>query len=213
MGNRVAIISFPKNKLEIFILAIFSLVYSLSFGATLPATDVRFYRPFESQVQGQAMPVIVAKRVGVCMTHSHLDHRSDAWECVSENQTFDPCFIKTYVKSKEAVCPMSPLEGQAVQINFSAQKPLPDNKTNKQDTLDMSTDDPWAILLKNGAYCVKLPPEKIFSVNGQRVKYHCDDQGYLLGHIQRCDLMWKMLFLPTRESNHLRNVEMDAVWY
>ena len=75
---------------------------------TLPSTDVRFYRPFEDKVEGQVALQAKETLKGTCIKHSVLDNRSDAWECKSGQRTLDPCFIKTYVKAKEAICPVSP---------------------------------------------------------------------------------------------------------
>lgn len=181
--------------------------------ATMPSTDVRFYRPFEQKVEGQVGLLATEMLEGTCVKHSALDNRSDAWQCKSGNRVLDPCFIKSYVKTKKAICPISPWQSQATMIQLLP--PLPVQNSNDQESLDMSEDDPWAINLVNGAHCVKLSNDNasVFVTHGQPVKYACDNHGFLLGHIQRCDLVWKMLFLPSRESANLNTVEISAAWY
>lgn len=192
-----------------FLIACFSFCTSAS---TLPTTDVRFYRPFEQQVEGQITPQPAEKLRGTCFQHSTLDHRTDAWQCQAGNRILDPCFIKTYVKTKQAICPLSPWEKKAVIIDFTEQADPPINNSNKQDSLDMSTDDPWAIDLADGIHCLRITDAE-FIVHGQRIKYACDNHGFLLGRIQRCELIWKMLFLPSRDSDTLNMIEIMKAWY
>jgi hypothetical protein len=192
-------------------LLLLSFLFATSVSAdSIPSTDVRFYRPFE-EVKEQVPLKITDMVKGACTNPSTLDNRSDAFECKTSTRVLDPCFIKTYAKIKTAVCPYSPWQSQSIVVHLNP--PLPNSITNNQDDLDMSEDDPWAINLVNGAHCLKLSPNNTFSVHGQNVKYSCDNQGFLLGHIQRCDLLWKMLFLPSRESNSLKTVEISTAWY
>ncbi len=200
------------KKRYIHIGILISFIFTLPvFADSLPSTDIRFYRPFEPKAEGQ-VPLQVSETLqGACTQHSTLDNRSDAWHCHANNRMLDPCFIKSYVKTKIAVCPLSPWQSQAVVIQLNP--PLPPRNTNDQDNLDMSEDDPWAMDLNNGTHCLKLPVNNTFSVHGQNVKYACDDHGFLLGHIQRCNLIWKMLYLSSRYSNSLKTVEITRAWY
>lgn len=201
--------SVKKSLLVIIISFFYAQAWAIS--STLPSTDVRFYRPFELQVDGQAAPVPTETLKGSCLNHSIRDNRSDAWQCQTDNRVLDPCFIKTFVKAKSAICPTSPWESHATLIMFDVSS-LPPNNSNEQDTLDMSQDDPWAIALTNGVHCIKRI-DSPFSIHGQSVKYVCDNQGFLLGHIQRCELIWKILFLPSRHSDVLKTVEIATAWY
>lgn len=195
---------------KIYSCFILLLITGSTFAAPLPSTDVRFYRPFESQAEGQAPLKTTETLQGTCTKHSALDNRSDAWQCQVATRLLDPCFIKTYIKTKTAICPYSPWQSQSVLIHLNP--PLPPI-TNNKDSLDMSEDDPWAIELVNGGHCLKLDIHNIISAHGQTVKYACDNQGFLLGHIQRCNLRWKMLFLPSRNSNSSKTVEISKAWY
>ena len=182
--------------------------------SSFQSTSVQFYRPFEENVSGQTNLVFGKTLKGECHEHSRLDNRSDAWKCQAGERTFDPCFIKTHVTPIGAVCPLSPWQSEATLLDLREQQPPPNNHSNNQDTLDMSSDDPWAIDLVNGTHCVIISHSmKRFSVNGQHVKYACDNQSFLLGHIQRCELVWKMLSLASRHSNTLNTVEIATAWY
>lgn len=198
-----------KYKAVLILLSLFVSPFALA--DLQPSTDVRFYRPFETEVKEQAPLKTTEVVSGTCLHRSKLDNRSDALQCKTSNRVLDPCFIKTYAKIKTAICPYSPWQSQAIIVHLNP--PLPNAITNNQDDLDMSEDDPWAINLVNDVNCLKLSPNNTFSVHGQKVKYACDNHGFLLGHIQRCNLLWKMLFLPSRESNVLKSVEISAAWY
>jgi hypothetical protein len=182
-----------------------SLIWSTAFAAIMPSTDIQFYRPFDAKIN--PTETLVAS----CSRHSALDNRSDAWQCVAGKRVLDPCFIKPYLKAKTAICPVSPWQSQAIKIKLIA--PFPTVRTNEQENLDMSEDDPWAITLTDGTNCLIIPAAKNFLIHGQNVKYSCDNHGFLLGHIQRCNLIWKMLFIPTREGNVLNTVEIKTAWY
>ncbi len=188
--------------MSVFVL--FCALISTVQAAILSSTDVRFYPPFEQKYK-------VATLAGTCTRHSALDNRSDAWQCRTDQRVLDPCFIKTYVKAKTAICPISPWQNEAIQVKLIS--PVLMQNSNEQEELDMSEDDPWAINLVDGAHCLKLQQDQTFTVIGQPVKYACDNQGFLLGHIQRCDLVWKMLFLPSRNSQNLNMIEINTAWY
>lgn len=209
-----------NNKKKLFLLIFlglfFSIYSSLALSADLLSTNVQFYRPFEADVPGQITIIPTETIQGECTRHSELDKRSDAWQCQSGERLLDPCFIKTYVKAESAVCPLSPWQSQAVIVDFRGQENLPANNNNQHGTLDMSSDDPWAIKLVDGTQCVLIKNSQTsnsFSINGQHVKYACDNQAFLLGHIQRCELLWKMLLLPSRDSHTLKTAEIATAWY
>lgn len=187
---------------------LFWLIVMNTFAST--STDVRLYRPFEKNVVGQVTPVMSEISTGTCSQYSQRDHRSDAWQCQVGERVLDPCFIKIYVKPTQAICPVSPWQTQAVTVDIRAQQ-LPQNN-HHQENLDMSTDDPWAIDLMDGTHCMMVSDSNL-SAQGQPVKYSCDNQGFLLGHIQRCELIWKMLFLPSYQSDVLNTVEIATAWY
>ena len=191
--------------------------------SSLPSTTVQFYRPFEEPVEGQVKLNISKMLKGECHQHSKLDHRSDAWQCQADNQTFDPCFIKSYVKPELAMCVMAPWKSEVVVIDLKAQAKPPKSKKNNLDSLDMSVDDPWAIRLLDGTYCLKTSqgqdgdidniPQPSSLIHGQRIKYTCNNGSFLLGHIQRCELIWKILWLPSRQSNEMKMTEIGTAWY
>ncbi len=212
-----------------FIFCIFSAfnahISSASSSSSLPSTSVQFYRPFEEPVQGQAKLNINKILKGECLQHSKLDKRADAWQCQTDNgaQTFDPCFIKSYIKPELAMCVIAPWKSNVVVIDLKDQVEPPKNKKNNLDSLDMSIDDPWAIRLLDGTYCLKTAQgqdgdvdnssQSSSLIHGQRIKYTCNNGSFLLGHIQRCELIWKILWLPSRQSNEMKMTEIGKAWY
>jgi hypothetical protein len=187
------------------------ILLSTAGATTLPTTDARFYRPFEEPVADQAKLVLTKILPGECRQHSMLDKRSDAWQCQSGTQVFDPCFIKNYVEPDMALCVLAPWDSNSVVINLKSQALPPRNNTNN-DTLDMSTDDPWAITLMDGTQCIKTSNLGL-SIDDQPIKYTCNNHAFLLGYIQRCELIWKMLYLSSRTSHSFKMVEIKMAWY
>lgn len=166
--------------------------------ATEP-THIQIYQPFT------LIPTETIK--GECIRHSQRDHRSDAWQCQSGSRTLDPCFIKKNINTHSAICPYSPWQTQSVAVEWTTDKIY-----SPEETLDVSSQDPWAIDLKDGTHCVKLQ-QSFLSADNQKLRYSCDNHGFLLGHIQRCELIWRMLFLPSRTSTHMDMVELGNVWF
>ena len=177
----------------------FSFLWSITAFAV--DTEVSLYQPMmNAKTQS---PAIVAKRVGQCAQQSELIKREDAWRCISENKVFDPCFIQPDGSHLHAVCPTSPWVNQAVEITVSS--PL-DNK--QYQALDMSRTFPWAIELTTGEKCQAIDTREEY--DGLPVRYRCDKQTELIGHVQRCEGMWKML---QHASNGVDSVQIARAWF
>lgn len=54
-------------------------------------TMLHYYTPLD-ETQG----AIVSKMQGDCISQSLLIKREDAWRCVAEGQTYDPCFVPRF---------------------------------------------------------------------------------------------------------------------
>jgi len=148
-------------------------------------TALHFYRPLSDSATHHPI-TITEKKSGVCLQQSHYIKREDAWRCVAEGVIFDPCFVAPYGPHTQAVCAESPWSTQGIEIRVS--HPL-DNKTHQ--TLDMSRTFPWAMELSNGQKCQAFESEK--QIDGLPVRYRCDKDRVLIGHVQRCNSEWKML--------------------
>ena len=64
-------------------------------------TELQLYRPF-TETTKQAPLKIVQQKIGECIQQSKLIVREDAWRCVTESDTYDPCFVKPYGDKKTA---------------------------------------------------------------------------------------------------------------
>jgi|GEM_PF-714853 len=192
--------------LSIAIILVCYCLPSVTLGANLPSTDVRLYRPFEV-VKGQVTPVPKKTLKGKCWTHSLTNHRSDAWRCMVGNQIFDPCFVKTYVSRNKVICPQTPWSSEAVWLKLESNL-LPE----KNETLDMSTDYPWAVELLNGVRCTRATGA-MPSFHGQSIQYTCNNDTFLVGKLQRCSPIWKALTFSSLSDKTLKKVDVAVVWY
>lgn len=162
---------------------IFTLLGSLSLFAH--ETQLKLYRPFGEA--DQQAPIIVQKEVaGQCWQQSQRIKREDAWRCMVGEVIYDPCFVKPFGSHKEAICPQSPWIGASVKINLLSAL---DNSQHAE--LDMSEAYPWAIELTTGEKCQAVDEGGVY--DGLAIRYHCDSQTILLGHVQRCKAEWSIL--------------------
>lgn len=176
----------------------FTLLWSMTAFAV--DTEVNLYRPLTDAANQS--PAIAAKKMGLCAQQSELIKREDAWRCVAENKVYDPCFMQPG-SNVNVVCPESPWANQAVQITVSS--PL-DNK--QYQTLDMSRTFPWAIELTSGDKCQAIDTKEEY--DGLPIRYRCGKQTELIGHVQRCEGMWKML---QHASNGVDTVQIARAWF
>lgn len=166
-------------------------------------TDVRLYRPF-SESEGQATVQVAQKLKGWCWQQSKVDKRLDAFRCAIKDKVFDPCFVKIYGDKKQAVCPTSPWNGQAVLIELDNSLQM-----SQEDELDMSRHYPWGIELTDGSHCQAIIDEQPLFDN-MPVRYQCNGNGVLLGHLQRCKGMWQMLH---KDSSGVSTIDIKRVWF
>ncbi|KGP62602.1 hypothetical protein EP47_01235 [Legionella norrlandica] len=173
-----------------------------SFLAHAGDTVLKLYRPF-GEVYDQAPPIVKKKLSGQCYEQSRLIIREDAWRCQAEGQLFDPCFAKAGGKKMEVICPQSPWVGDSIQIDVSV--PL-NNEHHK--TLDMSRTLPWAIELINGEFCIAIDSNELY--DSMPVRYRCNYQNVLIGHLQRCKTVWSML---EKTPQGVITVELGRAWF
>lgn len=165
-------------------------------------TELKLYRPF-GEVTQQAPIVIKEEKSGQCWQQSQRIKREDAWRCVAEGTVYDPCFVKQFGSHTQAICPQSPWVGNSVQINMSS--PV-DNSQHAE--LDMSETFPWAIELTTGEKCQAVDSGETF--DGLAVRYRCDSQTVLLGHVQRCKAEWRIL---QRTAKGISTALVAKAWF
>lgn len=161
-------------------------------------TMLHYYTPLD-ETQG----AIVSKMQGDCISQSLLIKREDAWRCVAEGQTYDPCFVPRFGSHLEATCVSSPWSNEYIHIRVSA--PL-DNQAH--ETIDMSRTYPWAMKLTQGETCLAIDSHKM--IDDLPVRYRCEGGAELFGHVQRCHSNWKML---KHSSRGVETVEIENVWF
>ena len=184
---------------------VITVILSLLFAAVCHSqdTDLRLYRPFNSNPD--QVSVQINKTVsGWCWEQSHADNRKDAWRCMVGNKIYDPCFVKSHGEKKQAVCPNSPWQSEAILITV-------ENSLNPatHKSLDMSKDYPWAIELLDGTQCQTLVDSQQTHDN-LPVRYHCNNQSFLIGHLQRCKGLWQVL---QKQGDSVSTVSIKRAWY
>lgn len=161
------------------------LLMLISITVNAMETELKFYHPWAESIKHPSVTVTEQKS-GECWQQSHIIKREDAWRCKAEGKIYDPCFIPPFSHDEPAICPQSPWSSSGIQINLSS----PAN-ASQQEALDMSTTFPWAVELTNGEKCQAVNEDKLY--DGLPVRYHCDRNTELFGHVQRCNNPWKIL--------------------
>lgn len=183
------------------VIMIFLLIGSFSLHAN--ETDLKFYRPYGGS-DDQSSVVIKETLQGNCWQQSKRIKREDAWRCVAGTKTYDPCFIKQYSTHKEAICTQSPWSSESVQIN------LPESVDSSHHTpLDVSQAYPWAIELTSGEKCQVVDAGKVHE--GLPIRYQCDNQNVLFGHLQRCKATWTIL--ERKGDGKVETVAVSKAWF
>lgn len=166
-------------------------------------TRLRLYRPFSAN-KDQDVVSVTQTHKGWCWEQSQVDKRKDAWRCVIKNKVYDPCFVKSYGDKQQAVCPVSPWNGQAILIQLESNL-----STVPTESLDMSRHYPWAIELSNGTRCQAIVDSKL-RYDGMPVRYRCQDQSVLFGHLQRCKAIWRVM---QKQDKEVTTAEIKRVWF
>ncbi len=177
------------------------LIGVLFFSCSLFAEDtaIRLYRPYANTT-----PVIKKAVQGNCWQQSARIKREDAWRCVADGTTYDPCFVKEHGDHKEAVCPESPWATSNINILLSA--PV-DNAHHV--TLDISQAYPWGVELVNGEKCLAIDQGEMH--DGLVVRYRCDSHHVLFGYLQRCKTPWTML--QKQQGGNVETVVIATAWF
>ena len=165
-------------------------------------TDLRLYRPF-TETTKQLPITTISKLIGKCNAQSILIQREDAWRCMADEKVYDPCFVQPFGSHLKALCIESPWSNKGIEMTVTI--PL-DN--NQHEHLDMSRTYPWAVELIGGEKCHAI--EEHESDDGLPVRYQCEGQSTLIGHVQRCQNTWKILQHSARGGE---TVEIDRAWF
>lgn len=178
------------------------MLFSWTFSASAGDTVLKLYRPFGAVVE-QVAPSVKQTVSGHCFSQSRLIIREDAWRCMAEGKTYDPCFVQNSGKKMEVICPQSPWVGDSVQILLNS----PLNSENNI-LLDMSKAFPWGIELANGDLCQAIDFNQTY--DGMPIRYHCMSNNVLVGYLQRCKPVWRML---EKTPAGVQTVEFNRAWF
>lgn len=166
---------------------------------------------------------------GACQTESLASPgRPDGWNCVGDdNQIYDPCFENAYAGEDapvELACFASPFTNDVVLLTVD--QPLTRTKESSPEGHDgdaygeaQESDDiganywglPWALELANGDRCV-LKTRIDVVLAGEPVHYECADGGTILGHVNRDDPTWTVVYLENG-AVATTMVDVTAAWY
>ena len=157
----------------------FACLVSMSLHAA--DTELKLFRPF-----GEAALIVRETHAGECWQQSQHIKREDAWRCMADGKSYDPCFIRQYGDQKQALCPQSPWDGTSAQLDLS----VPADNT-RHVPLDMSQTYPWGLELQSGETCLAIDEGQMF--DGMPIRYQCNNQTLIFGRLQRCKMPWSIL--------------------
>lgn len=166
-------------------------------------TQIKFYRPFGAVV-AQVAPKVISQKQGTCLQQSKRIVREEAWRCVADGVTYDPCFLKAVGEKNKVVCLQSPWRAEAILLTTSGAL-----ESNHQNTLDVSTTYPWAVELITGEHCLSTDKDQM--LEGSLVHYQCSDHKILFGHLQRCSDEWSIL--QQNEDGLISSVPIKKAWF
>lgn len=165
---------------------------------------------------------------GACQSESLASPgRPDGWNCVGDdNQIYDPCFENAYAAEDapvELACFASPFSNDVVLLSLD--NPLTRTKESSQEGHDEDAaygeegDDiganywglPWGLELANGDRCV-LKTQIDVVLAGEPVHYDCADGGAILGHVNRDQPIWSIVYLE-QGAVTTSLVDVTAAWY
>jgi hypothetical protein len=176
----------------------------------LSRTDTRYFVPFTPDGLNPSLNV-TSTTEGACTFGSSIaNSRPDAWGCTTEGGVVDPCFENPFValdEATEVVCFDTPWSTDVVMVTLTA--PLSREKegpaggmTGPADTADeviQPWDLPWALELANGDRC-SLLRGTLIPMAGLVVHYGCENQGLILGEVDRSQPVWVVSYVPEGES-------------
>ena len=105
-------------------------------------------------------------------------------------------------------------------VLFTTARPLPREKADGAEPAPGSRREgedpappplPWALELANGARCAPITgASAIFA--GMRLNYACDDQGSVLGDVDRGEPVWTVSYLPP-DGIASELMEVTIAWF
>lgn len=179
------------------------LMIFLPFCAKAEDTALKLFRPYVEEGRTIVKVSTIIKQA-FCSGQSQRIKREDAWRCMANGQVYDPCFVRKFSDNREALCVASPWAADGIMLQVST--PL-DNSHHV--SLDLSTAYPWAVELATGEHCEAIDKGEQF--DGLPVRYRCDNQAILMGHLQRCKAPWSIL--QRHSQGTVETAEVKTAWF
>lgn len=181
------------------VVGIIFLVFTLNCLAK--ETETRLFRPFTEGAEHAPFKIKEILK-GNCFQQSKSMRREDAWRCLADSTTYDPCFKKPG-NDKLMYCPQSPWDGDSTVIKADM---VVENE--QFDLINMADNLPWVLLLDNGVICKRTFTQSNY--DQQPIEYECQDRSFLFGRLQRCRAQWSML---RYDGSGTDTVEIKQAWY
>lgn len=179
-------------------------------------TDQHFVLPFTPDGLNPGLTVSSIEDGECTFGSSIASGRPDAWGCSTGGGVLDPCFEQSYLPINdvtEMACFDTPWSTEVVMLTLTA--PLAREKEGS-DAANSAADDvqpwdlPWAVELENGDRC-SLMRGTLTVIAGQTVHYGCEQQGSILGVIDRSEPVWTASYVANG-SVASELVDVVAAW-
>lgn len=150
-------------------------------------TQPHYYRPFSNTNSHTKLPITHHKS-GACLGQSIRIVREDAWRCVADGVTYDPCFEQPGGPYNQLICINSPWSSESLTLDIPM---LTETDRHHQQPLDMSTTLPWAVVLHPSDRCVATDHQQ--HIKEHPIVYQCESGAVLYGYLQRCHREWTII--------------------
>lgn len=168
-------------------------------------TQLHYYRPV-SQLKTQPSFRIVDHKAGHCIGQSTRIVREDAWRCMADGMTYDPCFEYPGGDHRQLLCVSAPWREEGVVLIIPA---LSEIDRQNQKTLDMSTTLPWAVILHDDDRCLATDHQQ--QIKEHLIIYQCQSGAVLYGYLQRCHREWTIIKQLPGQAAAMTTIQ--AAWF
>lgn len=185
----------PNALLAVTVLSLAALALTACESDSRPlppvtATEHLVMQPLTTDGEPSPGITVIDDVTGHCRPSGVDPENQQARRCFTEETSvaLDPCFLPAStepiipeVAPGTALCLSEPLSGRATRVTVHADVP-PEPGNEKQAA-------PWVVELDNGTHCSMVGGVDV-ELDGLRMSYGCDDDGYLYGPIDTSDPVW-----------------------
>lgn len=168
-------------------------------------TQSHYYRQ-SSNTDSQTKLHITHHKAGACLGQSIRIVREDAWRCVADGVTYDPCFEHPGGPYNQLICVDSPWSQEALMLDIPM---LTETDRRHQKTLDMSATLPWAVVLNHSDRCLATDHQQ--QIKEYPIAYACESGAVLYGYLQRCHKEWTIIKQHPGQPAELTSIQ--EAWF